>query len=442
MARFRRKTCIPLIALVLLVLIITMVLKMLTPEDSPFGAPFDVEMIMDRKNKMQREYKNKVDQIKFNASSEYHKDTELAAILRKFPPPNYNFHAFYYQWYGNPKFDGKYIHWNHEQLPHWDVKVAQEYPQGKHNPPEDIGSNFYPFLGAYSSRDPVVIADHMQQLRTAAIGVIAVSWYPPNMNDDNGESVDELMPLLLDKAHKYNIMVAFHIEPYKGRNEVNMFSNVKYIIDKYGVHPAFFKYRTTNNRRLPLFYVYDSYLLNSDQWSKLLKHTESNSIRHTPYDAIFIALLVEERHKRDILTSGFDGVYTYFATNRFSYGSTQKNWASIKAFCENNNLLFIPSVGPGYIDTSVRPWNFQNTRNRINGKYYENSLSAALQTKPDFISITSFNEWHEGTQIEMALPKTGTRVYLDYLPNKPVIYLEITRKWGVIFNVERQKWKE
>lgn len=211
---------------------------------------------------------------------------------------------------------------------------------------------------------------------------------------------------------------------------------------RYGEHPAFFKYRTNTGKLLPLFYVYDSYLVNSEQWAKLLKHMESNSIRDTPYDAIFIALLVEEKHKRDILTAGFDGVYTYFATNGFSYGSTQRNWDSLKAFCEDNNLIFIPSVGPGYIDTSIRPWNFQNTRNRINGKYYETSLSAALQARPDFISITSFNEWHEGTQIEMAIPKTSQTVYLDYLPNKPGIYLEITRKWIAIFADERQKWQE
>lgn len=298
------------------------------------------------------------------------------------------------------------------------------------------------------------------------------------------------------------LQVAFHIEPYKGRDEVNMFDNVKYVIEKwvmpcfhcvasqmfamwsctpsgnhsfiihcinndhicvclftppgifpvplslllpplrYGEHPAFFKYRTNTGKLLPLFYVYDSYLMNSEQWAKLLKHTESNSIRDTPYDAIFIALLVEEKHKRDILTAGFDGLYTYFATNGFSYGSTQRNWDSIKSFCEDNNLLFIPSVGPGYIDTSVRPWNFQNTRNRINGKYYETSLSAALEARPNFISITSFNEWHEGTQIEMAVPKSSQTVYLDYLPNKPTIYLEITRKWAAIFGGERRKWQD
>ncbi|TNN37122.1 Glycoprotein endo-alpha-1,2-mannosidase [Liparis tanakae] len=366
MARFRRKSCLPLAVVVLLVLIVTVVLKALAPEDAPLVSPVGGERSPGREShEVQKDNTDKPDRSEMSDSA---RSDKLEAALRKFPPPNYYLHAFYYPWYGNPKFDGQYIHWDHPQLPHWDSKVAQGYPQGRHVPPDDIGANFYPSLGAYSSRDPSII--------------------------------------------------------------------------EYGEHPAFFKYRTNTGKLLPLFYVYDSYLMNSEQWAKLLKHTASDSLRDTPYDAVFIALLVEEKHKRDILTAGFDGFYTYFATNGFSYGSTQRNWDSLKAFCEDNDLIFIASVGPGYIDTSIRPWNFQNTRNRINGKYYETSLSAALKARPDFISITSFNEWHEGSQIEMAVPKTGHTAYLDYLPNKPAIYLEITRKWAAIFGGERRKWRD
>lgn len=448
MARLRRKSCITLIGVVLLIFIATLVLKSLTPENSPMGSPLGLDLFpviraagqKDPQGEVEMPASN-IDQTKPN-KTQPERDMKMEAMLRKFPAPSYNVHTFYYTWYGNPQFDGKYIHWDHPLLPHWDSKVAQGYPQGRHSPPDDIGANFYPALGAYSSRDPAVIEAHMQQCRTAAIGVIAVSWYPPGMKDDNGEPTDALVPLLLDVAHKYLMKVAFHIEPYQGRDETTMLANVKYIINKYGDHPAFYRHRTTTGRLLPLFYVYDSYLLTSERWAKLLKHTKTDSLRDTPYDGLFIALLVEEKHKRDVLTAGFDGVYTYFATNGFSYGSTHRNWEAIKNFCEDNSLMFIPSVGPGYIDTSVRPWNVQNTRHRINGKYYETALSNAVESRPDIISITSFNEWHEGTQIEMAKPKTSQNSYLDYLPNKPVVYLEITRKWAGIFGSDRKRWKD
>lgn len=217
-----------------------------------------------------------------------------------------------------------------------------------------------------------------------------------------------------------------------------MYKNVKYIIDKYGNHPAFYRYKTRTGNALPMFYIYDSYITKPEKWANLLTPTGSQSIRNSPYDGLFIALLVESKHRYDILEGGFDGIYTYFATNGFTYGSSYENWARLRFFCDQFNLLFIPSVGPGYIDTSIRPWNAQNTRNRINGKYYETALDAALHAHPSIISITSFNEWHEGTQIEKAIPKrTSNTVYLDYRPHKPSLYLELTRKWSEKYSKER-----
>ncbi|XP_064189384.1 glycoprotein endo-alpha-1,2-mannosidase [Anguilla rostrata] len=444
MARFRRKTCLTLTGLILFIFVVIIILKSLRPEGLGFGSPFGLGLFPQLRraegDNVQPHVPRDMDGTSGKIRSE-ERASKPEAALGQFPAPNYNLHVFYYTWYGNPKFDGKYIHWDHPILPHWDPKVAAGYPNGRHSPPEDIGANFYPALGVYSSRDPSVVEAHMQQIRTAGVGVLAVSWYPPDMRDDNGEPTDEIVPLLFDVAHKYQVKVVFHIEPYKGRDDLSMYNSVKYLVERYGEHPAFYRHRTSSGKLLPLFYVYDSYLLNSDKWASLLKDTGRHTVRNTPFDGLFIALLVEEKHKKEILAGGFDGVYTYFATNGFSYGSSHSNWRTIKSFCDSNNLMFIPSVGPGYMDTSIRPWNFQNTRNRINGKYYETAFSAALEARADVISITSFNEWHEGSQIEKAVPKTaGQTKYQDYLPHKSDAYLEITRKWAEKFDKEREKW--
>ena len=36
-------------------------------------------------------------------------------------------HAFFYLWYGNPEVDGKWQHWDHEVLPHWDASLRDRY---------------------------------------------------------------------------------------------------------------------------------------------------------------------------------------------------------------------------------------------------------------------------------------------------------------------------
>lgn len=131
--------------------------------------------------------------------------------------------------------------------------------------------------------------------------------------------------------------------------------------------------------------------------------------------------------KNGIVKAGFDGLYTYFASDGFSHGSTMSNWPDLSAFCAKNGLLFIPSVGPGYIDTRVRAWNDANTKDRANGDYYREHFKMAHTSKADIVSITSFNEWHEGTQIEPASSHGyGNFTYLEYDKNSEQ-YLEITR---------------
>uniref|UniRef100_A0A7M4FS83 Mannosidase endo-alpha like n=1 Tax=Crocodylus porosus TaxID=8502 RepID=A0A7M4FS83_CROPO len=248
------------------------------------------------------------------------------------------------------------------------------------------------------------------------------------MADDNGEPSESLVPFILDAAYRYAVKVAFHIQPYKGRDDHTVHENIKYILDNYSSCSAFYKYKTSTGRSLPLFYAYDSYLMPAESWANLLTPTGSHSVRNTPYDGVFIVLLVEERHKHNILSAGYDGTYTYLASNGFSFGSSHQNWKVIKAFCDSNNLI-------------ICPWNNHNTRNHINRKYYETALQAALMVKPEIVSITSFNEWHEGTQIEKAVPKTtATCLYLDYLLHQPNTYLELTRRRAERFGKEKEQW--
>ncbi len=70
------------------------------------------------------------------------------------PEPSERVAVFYYPWYGNPAVNGAWIHWEGPNFA----------------PPEDISSDYYPALEAYSSMDPAVVANHFAWLREAGVG--------------------------------------------------------------------------------------------------------------------------------------------------------------------------------------------------------------------------------------------------------------------------------
>jgi len=294
-----------------------------------------------------------------------------------------------------------------------------------------------------------------------------LSWWgrpdQPGTSDTQGISTDEAIPRVLDAAQRANITIAFHLEPYGGRSVETMHKDIWYLHNRYGHHPAL--YRRLNG--MPLYYVYDSYHISATEWLKLLgapghpgQQQRPLSLRGTEADATFLGLWLHERHGQDLVTGAFDGGYTYFASNGFAWGSTTNNWAAMSQFMQKNQKFFIPSVGPGYDDTRIRPWNKHNTKSRENGKYFDTMWQALLRcdslVMTPFVSITSYNEWGEGTQIEPAKPFTveekhasqlmsqdtltklqiGAK-YKDYSPRNPSYYLESTKRWHMKFKEMR-----
>ncbi|CAF1177594.1 unnamed protein product [Adineta steineri] len=336
-------------------------------------------------------------------------------VFLKRTPVKYNYHIFYYAWYGNPDFDSnRYYHWNHPRLAHWNREKASHYPQHSHTPPDDIGSNFYPLLGAYSSRSPNIMDQHMRMIRMSGAGTLSVSWYPPGMADDQGSPWDDLMPQLLDAAEKYKLKVCFHIEPYKNRTADNVIYWSQYILRRYGSHSAFYRYKEKG-----FFYIYDSYQISSSEWREKLRSNQEK--------AYFVGLILKSINCKQLASSGFDAAYSYFAANGFTEASTSQRWTSIADECKP--IPFIPSVGPGYIDTNIRPWNGETTRSRNNGNYYRQMFKDLPNDNDQIVSITSFNEWHEGTQIEPAIEKASSNMntYESYYQG-PYTYIHLTRE--------------
>ena len=306
-----------------------------------------------------------------------------------------NVHAFFYLWYDIPDETGSsnstYKHWNHEVLPHWGgEEVNKLYPTvgARHEPGNNLlHSPFFPLGGPYSSTDRAKIKKQLKELEESGIGVIVVSWWGQESKsyatDTQGVNTDRSVSVLLQVASDLveestcAVKIAFHLEPYPSRSVESVREDVEYIIDRYSNLPAFYRDKETSK---PLFYVYDSYHISSIDWRRLLtpgaKDNSSISVRgHAKYDAIFLGLWLELHHGIELVAGGFDGAYTYFATDGFSYGSTVENWSRICSFCMSSKKLCSLSVGPGYVDTAIRPWNAHNTRDR---RYLSSSINDYL----------------------------------------------------------------
>jgi hypothetical protein len=325
------------------------------------------------------------------------------------PNPSYKVAAFYYPWYGNPETDGEWIHWS----------------QNGHLPPEDIGADYYPALGAYSSNDPIVVAQHMEWLRQGGIGVIITSWW------GQGSREDQAVPLLLQTAEGYGIKVAFHIEPYNGRTAETVLSDIAYLYESYGGSPAFFRTGATsryspNPEPKGMFFVWrigtkgaEGEGVEADYWQQAI-----DSIHALPEGALIIANTTQGSW---IEGGHFDGLYNYASLHLEENGGF--DWA--RALPPDS--LYVPSVIPGF---SAKRVGYPATTYvpRENGRTYDAQWTSALGTgvEPALVTITSFNEWHEGSLIEP--PQFGFgdgngNAYADFGSLPPEGYLALTREW-------------
>jgi glycoprotein endo-alpha-1,2-mannosidase len=295
--------------------------------------------------------------------------------------------AFYYPWYGTAAQDGAYQHWS----------------QLGHDPPNDIASSYYPARGLYSSSDQLVIAQQMDEIRAAGIDQIVVSWW------GQGSPEDIRLPAVIVAARADGIDVAAHLEPYGGRSVASTVADIAYL----------------RNYGITSFYVYRPFDMAVGDWAAAKAALHAGGVKLFAQTALVGAAAA----------AGFDGVYTY---DIVTYGGDK-----FRRFCDEahrRHLICAPSVGPGY--DARRGSDDPRLKPRRNGATYDAMWRSAIASGADAVTITSFNEWHEGTQIEPAAPaaRHGRFRYLSYDgawglhgARAEDAYLTRTRYWSDVF---------
>jgi glycoprotein endo-alpha-1,2-mannosidase len=292
---------------------------------------------------------------------------------------------FYYPWFGTEARDGAYTHWQ----------------QGGSVPPARIASGFYPARGPYSSADALVLAAQMHEIAATGISTVIVSWW------GRGSLEDERLPLVVAAARTHGLAVAAHIEPYGDRTVASVALDIAYL----------------RSHGILDFYLWASSWLADTEWAAL--NRELTGVR----------VFANTNLAGKAAAGGFDGLYTYDVL-LFEGGLFPR----LCAQAHRLGLLCAPSVGPGYDarratgDTRLRP--------RRQGATYDSMWRGAIRSRPDVVTITSYNEWHEGTQIEPARP--GRNGYAGYDgawgrqgAASETAYLDRTAYWTARFALAR-----
>lgn len=287
---------------------------------------------------------------------------------------------FYYPWYSTPARDGEWAHW---------------YVDRGGTPV--LSTAYFPSRGLYSSSNAQIVAAQMRDIASAGVDTVVVSWW------GEGSPEADRLPLVAEMAHRFGLAVAIHLEPYVGRDPAQAAADIARLHAEDGFSD---------------FYVYDVEHDPPDAWASALAPLEG--VR------VFGNTTLIGRAK----ASGFDGVYTYDVLTWHG--------ALFRRLCTQAHaagLLCAPSVGPGY-DARLAT-DEQTTLTRGNGATYDRMWRAAIRSSADVVSITSYNEWQEGTQIEPARLQTGRQSYDGAWGRRGASaqrsYLQATAGWAAKF---------
>ena len=333
--------------------------------------------------------------------------------------------VFYYPWYANDFHGAKYLR-------------------------EHLIPRQWPVLGEYNDRSVSVIKQHADWCRYAGISVWAASWWGPGSREDT-----TLLSHILQTPDLGDIKIAILYETTGRTSDFTNYTRIAgdftYLAEHYFNHPNYLK---INGH--PVVVVYLTRVLSAlDALETSVDAMRSASLAKgfeifiigdhvfgaPPGNAGDMGLL-DAVTEYDVYGSmGVSGYAGQAAVN--AYNSRQNAW---KALAESAGAGFAPSVTPGFNDKGVReghaPVSRRLTAASDSGSLFKALLQPALdRTDPNLgglLFITSWNEWHEDTQIEpvQITPPTslddspsgsGYTAGLDY-EGYGNLYLEILRE--------------
>jgi glycoprotein endo-alpha-1,2-mannosidase len=283
-------------------------------------------------------------------------------------------------------------------------------------------------LGTYNSRDPNVIASHIDQSHVGNISMWSMSWWGPNLYEDVTIRNHILAhPRAGELSYTIHYETSGRLGDSSGPNYARFTTDMRYLGQNIFNNP---NYMRIDNRPVVVLYLSRDYFRSQAGWDALasVRTMMQTEFGYDPYivgDHFFNSLAPGAQHLDavtafDIYGQAFSGRLTNLASlTRLNsiYTGTQN---AVNAM---DDVDFIPGLTPGYNDTAVRDGNAPSPRYLVDAAYGPSTQGSTMREMldrvvlphldadvNDLILVNSFNEWHEDTQIEPTIvaPATNT----------------------------------
>ncbi|KPK37269.1 MAG: hypothetical protein AMJ65_14985 [Phycisphaerae bacterium SG8_4] len=272
-------------------------------------------------------------------------------------------------------------------------------------------------LGEYDSSSAEVIAGHIDYSHRANIHFWACSWWGPQTNEDN-----ILRNCILPHEYAGELRYAILYEStgrlgsFSNPDYSNLSSDFRYLTANCFGNPNYLKIK---GRPVVFIYLTRVYFRNTPSYDALA------ALRVEFPDLYIIADDIFGRNYSSASVRKWDAVTAYdvYGQTLQSYGSTraaldqlERILSEAKMAANGVGVGLIPFATPGFNDKGVRgghngaPRYFENESTSVEGDLFRAMLRDVVVPQVDplaanILMVTSFNEWHEDTQIE---PTAGT----------------------------------